>query len=62
VHRQFRLVREVLSVEVLAGNPKAFRIIYRDKNGSETRDYEAETKLDAQQIVAKINALKNMAS
>lgn len=53
VRRAFRSIDEVVSAEVLA-DKRAFRLVFVDK---EERCYEAETRVDCAQIVAKINFL-----
>lgn len=53
VYRASRLISEVLSCE-MKFDKRSFRIRFRDE---EARDYEAETRVDCAQIVAKINFL-----
>ncbi len=57
VHRPFRLLSEVVSIEIMQQDPRCFRVTFRDKTGIEVREYQAETKTDCAQIVAKIQFL-----
>ena len=50
--KPFRLLSEVVSAALLP-DPRCFRISFRDG----VREYEAETKLEAGQIVNKIKFL-----
>jgi len=58
VHRPYRLISEVASVEVLVDQPRCFRLTFKDKSGTEVRDYEADSRVVAQQIVSKIKFLR----
>lgn len=59
VHRPFRLISEVLSIELVPNQPRCFRIAFRDKHGTEAREYAADSKIEAEKIVGKVNLLKS---
>jgi len=50
----------VVSVEVLPDQPRCFRLTFKDKSGMEMREYEADSRVVAQQIVAKIKYLARL--
>jgi len=57
VHKKQRPITSVSSCSVVRGKQRTFQIAFREKNGIISREYEADTKMECAEIVAKINYL-----
>jgi len=60
VHKDQRLISTCSSCSVIKNKPRTFQIAYREKNQIISREYEAETKMECAEIVAKINFLMQL--
>jgi SAPK-interacting protein 1 (Sin1), middle CRIM domain/SAPK-interacting protein 1 (Sin1), Pleckstrin-homology len=57
VQRPFRLLSEIISVDVVSRSAASFRILFRDNNHEDERQYEAESRDQCLLIVDKLKRL-----
>src|SRR5258708_2430400 len=60
VHKKQRPVISVSSCSIVKHKPRTFQIAFREKGGIVSREYEAETKMECAEIVAKVNFLMTL--